>query len=45
MPYKEKMEMKKTMKFLAIMMMSLVLIPGASVAAQEQDIVGIAAGS
>ncbi len=37
--------MKKTMKFLAIMMMSLVLIPGASVAAQEQDIVGIAAGS
>ena len=37
--------MKKTMKFLAIMMMSLVLIPGASVAAQEQDIVAIAAGS
>ena len=37
--------MKKTMKFLAIIMMSLVLIPGASVAAQEQDIVAIAAGS
>lgn len=37
--------MKKTMRFLAILMMSLVLIPGASVAAQEQDIVGIAAGS
>ena len=37
--------MKKTMIFLTIIMMSLVLIPGASVAAQEQDIVGIAAGS
>ncbi len=37
--------MKKTMIFLAIIMMSLVLIPGASVAAQEQDIVSIAAGS
>lgn len=37
--------MKKTMIFLAIIMMSLVLIPGASVAAQEQDIVAIAAGS
>ena len=37
--------MKKTMKFLAIIMMSLALIPGASAAAQEQDIVAIAAGS
>ena len=37
--------MKNTMIFLAIIMMSLVLIPGASVAAQEQDIVSIAAGS
>ena len=37
--------MKKTMIFLAIIMMSLVLTPGASVAAQEQDIVAIAAGS
>ena len=37
--------MKNTMIFLAIIMMSLVLIPGASVAAQEQDIVAIAAGS
>ena len=37
--------MKKTMIFLAIIMMSLVLIPGASVAAQEQDIVAISAGS
>ena len=37
--------MKKTMIFLAIIMMSLVLIPGASAAAQEQDIVAIAAGS
>lgn len=37
--------MKKTMIFLAIIMMSLVLIPGASVASQEQDIVAIAAGS
>lgn len=45
MPYKEKMDTKKTMIFLAIIMMSLVLIPGASVAAQEQDIVAIAAGS
>ena len=45
MPYEEIMDMKKTMIFLAIIMMSLVLIPGASVAAQEQDIVGIAAGS
>lgn len=37
--------MKKTMKILASLMMSLVLILGVTASAQEQDIVGIAAGS
>ena len=37
--------MKKTMKVLASLLMSLVLILGVSASAEEQDIVGIAAGS
>jgi len=41
----EKLEMKKTMKVLASLMLSLVLILGVSANAEEQDIVGIAAGS
>jgi transforming growth factor-beta-induced protein len=37
--------MKKTMKFLVSLLMSLVLVLGVSASAEEQDIVGIAAGS
>ncbi len=37
--------MKKTLKFLASLLMSLVLVLGVSASAQEQDIVGIASGS
>ncbi len=37
--------MKKTMKFLVSLMMSLVLILGSTASAQEQDIAGIASGS
>ena len=37
--------MKKTMKFLVSLLMSLVLLLGTTASAQQQDIVDIAAGN